>query len=92
MHSTAVKDNNVDMVSNPIFDYRMSATRQAKIDRQVNMHGGINQRLKENCLSTKPNSYEAIQKAYKHGLISTSTKEVCCQINKDGNDGKHVWN
>jgi hypothetical protein len=87
--SVAVEEPNVR--SNPIFDYRMSPGREAKVVRQLNMHGGLNELLEKNRLSTKSTSYDAIQKAYNNGLITKSTKQVCCQVNKEGNDGKHFW-
>jgi hypothetical protein len=79
------------MTSNPIFTYRVGHDRRSKTEKQNNMHGGVNQLLRKNGLSPEGNSYAAIQKAYKAGLIDKETKDRCCQINHDGNDGKHEW-
>lgn len=75
----------------PIFTYEVGPERQAKTDKKMNAHGGINQLLEKHGLEREDNFYCAIQVAYKNGLINRIQKVWYENINEKGNNGNHVW-
>jgi hypothetical protein len=79
------------LTSNPIFTYEIGAERKAKVEKKVNMQGGINQSLKANGCEPEGNCSDAIKKAYEKGLIDEETRDYCIQVNQNGNDGTHNW-
>lgn len=82
-----VYDNQTDSV----LTYQVGDERKEKVHTKNNMHGGINQTLKQNGQKPEATCSSAIAKAFENGLIDETTKEYCQQVNKNGNAGNHYW-
>jgi hypothetical protein len=79
------------LIENPVNTYRIGSERQTKIQKKVNMHGGLNQALKKNGHEPEGNCSDAIKKVYEKGLIDEETRDYCTHVNQNGNDGTHNW-
>lgn len=88
-HNTMYCENT--LISNPLYTYKIGAEREEKIVKKTNMHGGLNQSLKNHGHIPEGNCSNAIKKAYENGLIDEETRNYCTQVNQKGNDASHNW-
>lgn len=74
-----------------VFHFKVDFARRHAIIKQINMHGGLNNLLRQYGHCPLESCKQAIEKAFGLGLIGDCTYKQCIEINQKANKAKHVW-